>query len=106
MSDELDAAICGAVRAAARRITGGNCTFADDDISVLELLAWAAVRAGFADELIPHMAEKAVAACDAHPFTAEMEQPRLTPTRTLEDIMRKREKPNDFNAPQHQRDQT
>lgn len=63
--------ITRAAREAMKRITGGNCTFVDDDISVLELLAWGAIREGLAPELIPNMATKAGACFKTHPFTLE-----------------------------------
>ena len=38
-----------AVREAAKAVTGGNCTFADDDVAVLRTLAQRAVDAGITD---------------------------------------------------------
>lgn len=67
----LDGEICGFVRDAAKRITGGNCAFVDDDVKLLEALAYAAVMAGLTGGLHPAVARKAVAACAAHPFALE-----------------------------------
>lgn len=52
--DELalvEGEICSLVRSASKRVTGGNCTFVDDDIKVLEHLAARAVKAGLTDQL-------------------------------------------------------
>lgn len=43
--------IVGEVRAAAKRVTGGNCSFADDDLAILEHLATRAVANGLTDRL-------------------------------------------------------
>jgi hypothetical protein len=50
-TEMLDSAVCGFVRDAAKHITGGNCAFIDDDISILTHLAQRAVDAGLTDEL-------------------------------------------------------
>lgn len=50
---ELDGCIVGELRESALRITGGNCTFADDDLAVLAHLAQRAVDAKLTDKLSP-----------------------------------------------------
>ena len=39
------------VRCAAKKVTGGNCRFADDDIAVLSHLAGRAVESGLTDQI-------------------------------------------------------
>lgn len=48
---EMEGESCDFVRAAAKRVTGGNCAFVDDDIGILEHLAQRAVEAGLTDRL-------------------------------------------------------
>lgn len=62
---ELGAEICGEVRRAAKEVTGGNFSFAIDDIAVIEHLAIRAVEAGLIDGLHPAVAKKALAAAEA-----------------------------------------
>lgn len=60
--DEMmfDSEVCCMVRSAAKRVTGGNATFIDDDIKILEHLASHAVAAGLVDELHPDVARAAL----------------------------------------------
>lgn len=76
MDDAINEALVHEIREAAHRVTGGNMTFADDDLRVLEMLAVTAVRAGLTEGLHPSVAETAVAACAKHPSVAQAgEQP-------------------------------
>lgn len=50
---ECNDEIVGMLRTAAKRVTGGNCTFADDDINILAELANRAVDAGLTEGLHP-----------------------------------------------------
>lgn len=50
---ELDAELSWMVRATAKRVTGGNCTFADADLRILAELARRAVEAGLTEGLHP-----------------------------------------------------
>jgi len=54
--------IVGMLRSAAKHVTGGNCSFADDDLNVLEHLALRAVEAGLTDGLHPNVAHRAASA--------------------------------------------
>jgi hypothetical protein len=58
---ELSDEVVGLVRQAAKRVTGGNCAFVDDDLAILTHLATRAVAAGLVDELHPKVAMRAVA---------------------------------------------
>lgn len=71
---EMDAEACGWVREAAKRATGGNCSFADDDLHILEHLAMRAIDAGLTDGLHSHVAAKARALAE------ERAQSSQTPT--------------------------
>lgn len=51
VSLDLDSCIIGELRESARRVTGGNCGFADDDLSLLTTLAERAVGAGLTKAL-------------------------------------------------------
>lgn len=61
MADDAGAYLTGLVREAAKEATGGNYTFADDDLTVLKFLAIAAIKAGLVDCLHPDIAAKAKA---------------------------------------------
>lgn len=61
MDDSANEEVVGMLRAAAFRVTGGNCAFADDDLLILEHLATRAVRAGLTDGLAADVAAKATA---------------------------------------------
>lgn len=61
--DEDLAGAVGWIREAAKRVMGGNFTFADDDLAVLAHLAERAVKAGLTDGLHPTVAAKAAEAC-------------------------------------------
>jgi len=39
MADDANEEIVGMIRILAKEITGGNCTFADDDLQILAVLA-------------------------------------------------------------------
>jgi hypothetical protein len=63
----LDGCIIGELRESAKRVTGGNCAFADDDLGVLTELAGRAVNAGLTtglDESILGNIAKATQASD------------------------------------------
>ena len=60
---DADAYMTSLVREASKAITGGNCTFADDDLRILAHLAKRAVKAGLTDTLPPAIAAKAIKAC-------------------------------------------
>lgn len=62
---ELDAEVVGYLREAAKRVTGGNMTFVDDDLKVLEMLATRAVDAGLTEGLHPEVRARAEAASKA-----------------------------------------
>ena len=83
--DFMGGCITGYVREAAKRVTGGNMTFADDDIRVLEVLAVRAVRAGLTDNLHPDVAATAVEACATHPLPDEA-SPQQPATSTDEKV--------------------
>lgn len=63
------------VREAANRVTGGNCAFVDDDLLILEMLAFNAVAGGLMAHVHASVAEKAVRACAHHPFNAAFKGP-------------------------------
>lgn len=60
---EMAMELGGMVRATAKRLTGGNCAFAMDDLLILEHLAARAIEAGLTDRLHwqvqKHIAERA-----------------------------------------------
>src|SRR6478609_2298042 len=53
VSAGMDGCIIGMLREAARRVTGDNSTFADDDLGLLTGLAERAVNAGLTEGLHP-----------------------------------------------------
>lgn len=58
----LDAEVVHILREAAKRVTGGNCTWVEDDLAILERLAQRAVSAGLTDGLHAFVAAAAKAA--------------------------------------------
>lgn len=74
VSEETVAESVGWIREAAHRITGGNCTFVDDDLKVLEALAYSAVIAGETGLLNEDMSSKAKTACAKHPYAGVSEE--------------------------------
>lgn len=52
INEGIDGEVVACVRDAARSVTGGNYTFAIDDIDVMCLLAQAAVDGGLADGIL------------------------------------------------------
>ncbi len=71
---QMSAELCGLVREASNRTLGGNCSFADDDLAILEHLAGRAIAAGLTDSLAPDVrrnAERALAEKTAAADTSE-----------------------------------
>jgi hypothetical protein len=62
---ELSDEIVGRVREAAKRVTGGNCAYADDDLRVLATLAERAVRAGLTEGFSPSIQKNMARAVSA-----------------------------------------
>lgn len=56
-----DEEIVSLVRRCMREVTGGNCTFADEDLAVLTTLAKWALEHGVPDELSPNIIPRAKA---------------------------------------------
>lgn len=56
---QANAEIVGDVRRLANEVTGGNCSFADDDIKVLAVLAKWAILNGCPDDIAPNILPKA-----------------------------------------------
>lgn len=55
--EDADAHISDLCRKWSKEITGGNCTFVDDDLRILAHLANRAVKAGLTDGLPPSIAK-------------------------------------------------
>lgn len=68
MSDPIQLDLTRLIREAVHRITGGNMAFVDDDLAVLEMLAFNAVQAGAMDHIHPDLQAKAIEAVKAHPW--------------------------------------
>jgi hypothetical protein len=62
---DLDACIIGELRESARRVTGGNSAFADDDLGLLTDLADRAVKAGLIEGLHPSVLKSIAAKAKA-----------------------------------------
>lgn len=72
----MDGDLCYEVREAMNRVTLGNCSYAIDDVRVLEHLAQRAVDAGLIDGLHPSIQKKILQSKGDEPRTDFPETPR------------------------------